>query len=1051
MFPYPSGSGLHVGHPRGYTATDVYARYKKLNGYNVLHPMGWDAFGLPAENYAIKNKVHPSKVVEENVANFKEQLKKFDLSYDWDHEVNTTDPKYYRWTQFIFLKLFERGLAYEAEVPINFCPSCKTGLANEEVIGGKCERCGTEIERRSLRQWILKITEYADRLLSDLDELDWPEPIKEMQRNWIGRSEGSNIIFPIKNKLRYVLLHGYTGSPETNFFPWLKSELEKTGSEVIVPKLPNSDDPKVYNQVEAVLSSVDFDENTVVVGHSLGSIVALKILEKLEKPIHKTVLVASFGENNFLDENFPEYAFDWKFDSLKINQNGGEIIILRDTTDDVVPQENTAKIQAITGAKLIDYAAKRPHYTGKEEPTILANCQDSIEVYTTRADTLFGCTWVVMAPEHKLVEQLKDKIENYDEVKEYIIKSQNKSDLERTELQKEKTGVELKGITAVNPINGKEIPVWIADYVLAHYGTGAVMAVPAHDERDYEFAKKYGIDIIPTIVKSSDNYKSYLMGADDISDDDLKKLQITITKKPESKVRMIEIPKSSIDEYEKLIESKLTNGFWNEYVGERITFIFKHKDGKVEKLEYKSINEDRINKLTAEFTNDTSGKTIIEDWLDTGADGYYQDYLLSTEYGRLIQSKEFDGLDSETAKRKITEKLKETGHGDFKVNYKLRDWVFSRQRYWGEPIPIIHCDKCGIVPVPEKDLPVVLPHVENYEPTGDGTSPLANESDPIIKDWLYTKCPKCGGEGKRETNTMPQWAGSCWYYIGYLIKNGDNYDWDIDKIDPWLPVDLYVGGAEHAVLHLLYARFWHKVLFDEKLVSSKEPFQRLVSVGTILGIDGQKMSKSRGNVINPDPLLDKYGSDALKMYELYIGPFSQSAKWSQNGIVGMHRFLQKVEKLEIADQVSNNDVILNKAIKKVGEDIESFNFNTAISTLIETFDSISKNGWNTENLSTFLTLLSPFAPQTAAKVASDKNVEISNWPAYDPDKIIDQKITLAVQVNGKVRDEVEINVDADEKEVEQIALQSDKIKSWIPESGVKKFIYIKGKIINIVV
>ncbi len=755
---------MHVGHPRGYTATDVFSRYKKLQGYDILHPMGWDAFGLPAENYAIKNKIHPEKVVAENVARFKDQLNKFDLSYDWDKEINTTDPKYYRWTQFIFLKLFERGLAYEAETPINYCPSCKTGLANEEVINGKCERCGTQVVRKNIRQWILKITEYADRLLEDLDGLDWPEPIKEMQRNWIGRSEGSNIVFDIKDS------------------------------------------------------------------------------------------------------------------------------------------------------------------------------KEKIEVYTTRADTLFGCTYVVLAPEHELIEKLKTQSSNVKEINEYIEKSKNKSDLERTELQKEKTGVELKRINAINPINGKEVSVWVADYVLGHYGTGAVMAVPAHDERDFEFAKKYDIPIIHVIKPSDD------------------------------------------------------------------------------------INQDQTE--------------------------------VFTDYGILINSAEFDGMTSAEANKKITEKLKSSNHGDFTINFKLRDWVFSRQRYWGEPIPIVHCEKCGIVAVPENDLPIILPHVENYQPVGDGSSPLSNESDPAIAAWLNTKCPNCGGPAKRETNTMPQWAGSCWYYIAYLIMIGNEYIWDRKKIDPWLPVNLYVGGAEHAVLHLLYSRFWHKVLYDEKLVGTKEPFQRLISVGTILGIDGLKMSKSRGNIIDPDPLLEKFGSDALKLYELYIGPFSQPAKWNQNGIVGMHRFLQKVEKLSEIKFSEKNDgskIIINKAIKKVGEDIESFSFNTAISTLIEAFSDITKNGWDKKSAEVFLTLLSPFAPKMANSVSNKINTSLSTWPEFDEKYIVNEKVTVAIQINGKVRDEIEISINDSEDEIKDIVLNREKVKANISGAEIKKFIYIKDKIISIVV
>jgi len=909
MFPYPSGSGLHVGHPRGYTATDVYTRFKKLQGFNVIHPMGWDAFGLPAENYAIKNKTHPSKVVEENVAHFKDQLNKFDLSYDWEKEVNTTDPKYYRWTQYIFLKLFERGLAYEAEVPINYCPSCKTGLANEEVVGGKCERCGTAVERKNIRQWILKITEYADRLLEDLDGLDWPEPIKEMQRNWIGRSEGSNIIFDIK-------------------------------------------------------------------------------------------------------------------DSKK-----------------------------------------------------------QIEVYTTRADTLFGCTWVVLAPEHPLIKNLESSIENLAEVKEYIEKSKNKSDLERTELQKEKTGVELKGVKAINPINGKEVAVWVADYVLGHYGTGAVMAVPAHDERDFEFAKKYDIEIIQTIAPKVTYFKT--PPKEELPYVERKSVEVVVRDPKNNKYLCLNWKMQPWTTF-------ITGG-----VDEGETHLEAAKREVLEETGYKNIklvkslgrtrpvfhaahkNENRIADMEGflfELINDerqemSSDEKDIHDvvWLDRDeltidrmvCASYYiwmagidNNETSIDDYGYLVNSDEFDGLDSENAKNKITERLKESGHGDFKINYKLRDWVFSRQRYWGEPIPVVHCDKCGIVAVPEKDLPVLLPHVDKYEPTGDGTSPLSNESDPAIAAWLNTSCPNCDGKAKRETNTMPQWAGSCWYYIAYLMKQGGEYIWNRDKIDPWLPVDLYVGGAEHAVLHLLYSRFWHKVLYDEGLVGTKEPFQRLISVGTILGIDGQKMSKSRGNVIDPDPLIEKFGSDALKMYELYIGPFSQPAKWSQNGIVGMHRFLQKVEKMSDAEIKSTNDknsTPINKAVKKVTEDIESFNFNTAISCLIETFDEISRNIWDTKSAEVFLTLLSPFAPKMAEVVSKKMNISINSWPEFDPKFIIDEKVTIAIQINGKVRDEVEVDADETEENVKKMVLTRHKVADWLKSAEIKKFIYVKGKIISIVV
>ncbi len=617
MFPYPSGAGLHVGHPKGYIATDIVARMKAMQGASVLHPMGWDAFGLPTENYAIKNKVHPKAATDKNIKTFKKQLELLGFTYDWEREVNTTDPEYYKWTQWAFLQMFKKGLAFESYEPINWCPECQTGLANEDLEDGKCERCGSEIERKPMRQWVLKITAYADRLLKDLDKLTgWPEPIKEMQRNWIGRSEGALVKFKVKSQ---------------------KSKVDK-----------------------------------------------------------------------------------------------------------------------------------------------------EIEVFTTRPDTLSGATYVVLAPEHNLISNLKSQILNFKEVEEYINKAKKKSDLERTDLAKEKTGVELNGIVAINPVNNEELPIFVADYVLTGYGTGAIMAVPAHDERDWEFAKKYNLPIVE-VLKGGD-----------------------ITK--------------------------------------------------------------------AAFTED----------------------------GELINSNFLNGLHMVEAKAKMIAWLEEKGLGKKQVQYKLRDWVFSRQRYWGEPIPIIHCAKCGAAPVPEKDLPVKLPDVKNYKPSGTGESPLAN-----IDKWVNTKCPKCGGPAKRETNTMPQWAGSSWYYLAYAMLGSQKskvsarggsafggksqkYEWRQEEIDYWNPVDLYVGGAEHATRHLIYARFWHKFLYDIGRVHHDEPFTRLQNVGLILAEDGRKMSKRWGNVINPDDVVKQYGADAMRMYEMFMGPFDQPCAWSTNGLVGVRRFLERV-------------------------------------------------------------------------------------------------------------------------------------------------------------
>ncbi|MCR4331023.1 MAG: leucine--tRNA ligase [Patescibacteria group bacterium] len=760
MFPYPSGEGLHVGHPKGYIATDIYSRYKKMTGYNVLHPMGWDAFGLPAENFAIKNKIQPRIAVEQNIKHFKEQLSLIGFNYDWEREINTTDPAYYRWTQWIFLKLHERGFAYESHEPINWCPTCQTGLANEDLEGNVCERCGTVVEKRPMRQWVLKITDYAERLLKDLEGLEWPESIKESQRNWIGRSEGALIKFPI------------------------------------------------------------------------------------------------------------------------------------------------------------------------------SNFQFSIEVFTTRPDTLFGATYLVLAPEHQLTQELFAGVTNQEEVKKYIEGVKKKTEIERTAEGKEKTGVELRGIKAINPANNKEIPIFIADYVLAHYGTGAIMAVPAHDERDFAFAKKFGLPVVEVI-----------------------------------------------------------------------------SGGDIQKGAY------------------------------TGG-------------GILVHSGQFDGSKSEEAKKAITLFV----GGEMKTTYKLRDWVFSRQRYWGEPIPIIHCEKCGVVPVPESDLPVTLPEVESYEPTGTGESPLAD-----IASWVNTTCPKCSGEAKRETNTMPQWAGSSWYYLRYIDPHNDTALVDKEKEKYWSPVDMYVGGAEHATRHLIYARFWHKFLYDIGTVHYEEPFKRLQHVGLVIAEDGRKMSKRYGNVVNPDDVVATYGADTLRLYEMFMGPFDQSVAWNTESIIGARRFLEKVWRLK--ERIKNEEStienkklesLLHKTIKKVSEDIEGFKFNTAISSMMMFVNEVEKESEIPRTLySTFLILLAPFAPHITEELwemlGHDMSIHLEKWPQYDESKTRSDTATIAVQINGKVRDTFEISADADEDEVKTRALSLESVRKWTEGKEIKKFIYVKNKLVSIVV
>jgi leucyl-tRNA synthetase len=763
MFPYPSSQGLHVGHPEGYTATDIYCRYLRAVGYNVLHPMGFDAFGLPAENYAIKTGAHPASTTAANIDKFRAQIKALGFSYDWDREVSTCDADYYKWTQWIFLKLFEKGLAYESDSPINWCPSCKTGLANEEVKDGACDRCGAKVTHKRIRQWILKITAYAERLLEDLDELDWSEPVKLMQKNWIGRSEGASVFFTI--------------------------------------------------------------------------------------------------------DGFP----------------------------------------------------------------------DKIEIYTTRPDTLFGVTYMALAPEHPLIAKITSP-EQKAAVSAYLEEAAKKSDLERTDLAKTKTGV-FSGAFAVNPVNGEKVPIWIADYVLISYGTGAIMAVPAHDERDWEFAKSFALPIRTVVAKT------------------------------------------------------------------------------------------RTASADAEPTECTA------------AEGY------SVNSGR------FSGLSTNETKWRITEWIEARGWGKKAVNYKLRDWVFSRQRYWGEPIPVVHCEKCGVVPVPETELPLRLPNIQSYAPTGTGESPLAS-----VPEWVNTVCPTCGGAAQRETNTMPQWAGSCWYYLRYLDpKNPDAFAGK-DKIAYWSPVDLYVGGTEHAVLHLLYARFWHKVLFDLGVVNTKEPFQRLVNQGMILGEDNQKMSKSRGNVVNPDNVIREYGADSMRVYEMFMGPLEVSKPWTTAGLVGVSRFLERL--WNIGEKVGENDVppsllkLLHKTIKKVSQDTESLNFNTAISQMMVYSGELAK--METVPIALWeplVVMLAAYAPHLGEelwqKLGHTDSVSNATWSVWDEALVVDDETTIVVQVNGKIRDKFVTAMGTGRAELEKTALASPAVQKWLTGQTVR-VIVVPNKLVNIV-
>ena len=763
-FPYPSGQGLHVGHPRPYTALDTVARKRRLEGYNVLYPIGWDAFGLPTENYAIKNHIHPEIVTKKNIARFKKQIQSLGISFDWSREINTTDPEYYKWTQWIFIQLYKHGLAYKKEMNVNWCTSCKCVLANEEVVNGVCERCGSEVVHKVKSQWMLKITKYADRLINDLDLVNYPDRVKAQQKNWIGRSKGAE---------------------------------------------------------------VDFTTTT----------------------------------------------------------------------------------------------------------------GDTLTIYTTRADTLYGATYMVISPEHPMIEKWADKISNMDEIKKYQEAAARKSDFERTEVAKEKTGVRIDGVNAINPVNNKEIPIFISDYVLVSYGTGAIMAVPAHDTRDWEFAKKFDLPIIEVV-----------------------------------------------------------------------------KGGNVQEEAYTDCAK-----------------------------------------GIMVNSGMLDGLTVDEAKKKIIDWLTSEGKGHSKVNYKLRDWVFSRQRYWGEPIPMVYCEKCGYVPIDEKDLPLRLPMVESYEPTDNGESPLAK-----MTDWINTTCPCCGGKAKRETDTMPQWAGSSWYYLRYMDPHNKNAIASKEALNYWSPVDLYNGGMEHTTLHLLYSRFWHKFLYDIGVVPTPEPYAKRTSHGMILGENGEKMSKSRGNVVNPDEIVDEYGADTMRLYEMFIGDFEKAAPWSKASIRGCRRFVERYWNLQSVlidgDKIRPElEGAFNKAIKKVGEDIENIKFNTAIATLMALINDISNvKSINKEELRIFSILLNPFAPHVteevyeACKLGNGILAE-AEWPEYDESKCVDESVEIVVQVNGKIKAKLNIPVDADKDAVLDLAKNDENVKKAIDGMKIIKEIVVPKKLVNLVV
>jgi len=964
-FPYPSGAGLHMGHPRSYTALDVLSRKRRMEGYNVLYPIGWDAFGLPTENYAIKTGRKPQEVTTENINTFRRQLQSLGISFDWSREVNTTDPAYYKWTQWMFLEFFKAGMAYKKAMAINWCVRCKIGLANEEVVNGVCERCGGEVEKRDKEQWMIAITRYADRLIDDLKTVDYLPKIAKQQEDWIGRSEGAEVTFALEgdvSEYNFLGLHAFCDDSTSAFWPWLQKELSTRGGTLTVLDLPNSSEPTIAKQVQYIRENYTFNEKTIILTHSLGGVAAMKLLPELDQSIKKLILIAPpTNPSRFMDKK-PRPALDaccdWSFDYQAIKDKAGSIIVIADEQDHIVPLSQPKQLADQLHAEFFIFKSNTPHFNAVEEPVVLRSILPHVTVFTTRPDTLFGATYVVLAPEHPLIAELANRIQNKKDVEAYQQVTKEKTEIERGDATKEKTGVMLKGVQVIHPVTGEVLPVWVADYVLMSYGTGAIMAVPAHDVRDYQFAKTYGLPIH----------------------------------------QVIEAPIVSVP-----------SGIVHQTAGQ----------------------------LTEPIVVDVA---------------------CYTGEGVCVNSDFLNGLEIEAAKAKMIEWLEKEGKGVRKINYRLRDWVFSRQRYWGEPIPLVHCDTCspetdGWVAVPIEQLPVTLPDVEKYEPTDSGESPLAT-----ITDWVNTTCPECGGPATRETDTMPNWAGSSWYFLRYVDAHNPDAFADPQKLKRWMPVDWYNGGMEHTTLHLLYSRFWNKFLFDRGHVPTSEPYAKRTSHGLILAEDGTKMSKSKGNVVNPDELVEQFGADALRLLELFIGPFAEPAPYSHAGMVGTRRFLEKVMDLPGKVVETESEEVtraLHQLIQKVGEDIETQGYNTAVSALMIFVNAVGDGGGLTrQTLQAFACVLSPFAPHIAEEVWSQVGDGLAMqqpWPAFDAELAKDVVVTLGVQVNGKVRGQVTLAVDATEAQARAAAEADEHVQTYLQGKTVKKFVYVPGRIVSFVV
>lgn len=953
--PYPSGN-LHIGHWYAFAVPDIYVRYRRMTGVQAIYPMGFDAFGLPAENAAIKRDINPREWTESNIDYMKTQLKSMGNAFSWDKTASTIDPDYYRWTQWMFTQFFEHDIAYRGEGKVNWCPGCNTVIANEQVLpDGTCERCGNEVEKKTMPQWMLRITDYADALVDDLDELDWPEHIKDAQRNWIGRSQGAKIDFVINtDRKHYVILHGFEGSPDEVFIPWLKAELEQQGHTVDTPVLPKTSTPSEDEQVSYVLENCKIDENTILIGHSLGSVVALKVAEKLDHKLHKLILVAGFLTPDFKDHerNFSN-TFEWSFDFSKIIENGNSITILSALNDTAVDTKHGRQLAAKLDARLVEFEAEDDHACGITEPVILNAAIDTVTVFTTRPDTLYGTTYMVLAPEHPLLQtdQVRDQVSNLKAVDAYIAQTKRKADQDRLDNTKEKTGVKLEGVTATNPANGEEIPVFIADYVLGGYGTGAIMAVPAHDERDYVFAKKFGIEI--RNVVAPDNPR------------------VTIDDEPTVKIE-------DVAEYESILK------------GEAV-------------------------------------------------------YTLT---GTLRNSGEFNGINSELAESDIVAKVS----GRWENTYRLRDWSIGRQRYWGVPIPIVYDPERKAHPVPEEHLPWTLPDDVDFHPTGE--APLAKSKE------LKERTARIFGDGwTPEVETMDTFVDSSWYFLRYIDNQCDTAPASLKAQQEWMPVDLYFGGAEHTTMHLLYSRFWQKALLKLGLAAHNEPYKRRLNRGLILGPDGNKMSKSKGNVVDPDEQVSRVGADTVKMYLAFMGPYGEVVNypWDMGGIAGIRRFLEKVYGLSEHITDTEPEAItkqLHRTIEKARKNMETFKFNTTISAAMEFVNTAEKTGLSQASYESFLRMLAPFAPHLTEELwhqaGKESSIHLESYPQADPTMLVVDEVTIGVQVNGKHRGSITVAPEADEATAIAAAQAEDAVTRWLT-SDIKKIIYVPGRILNIIV